>query len=401
MLLGLSVIFASCLDDIRSDEFTDNELSETITVNITIPEGYNYSVEGLTVLLYDNTAGLEYSGITNASGVAEIRVAPGYYTASTEVSYRDSGGILYLFNGMSARIDAVTGSKNVDIELLVSKSGQIVIKELYFGGCYNDEIGRNYTNDQYIMLYNNSDMDAYIDSLCIGVVYPFNAPTSGKVSDWVKPGTTELRDSIPAASMVFMFPGSGKDNILKPGEELVVSLNAINHTADVLASVNLGKPGYWALYDPIMTPRHATPEAGVRLLNGIWKTGSANSYVLSVTSPGVFIFTLGGKSVEQYVLDNFSLNPNSTNVNLAGLLVDKVLIMDAIECLRNPTDSKRFPPDIDNGYAMISGTGQGQSVIRKIDAEETKKAGGRIVYMDTNNSSNDFEVLARPTLFNQ
>ncbi len=234
----------------------------------------------------------------------------------------------------------------------------------------------------------------------MGVVHPFNAPTSGKLSDWVKPGTSELRDSIPAASMVWMFPGTGKDNVLKPGEEVVVAMNAINHAASVSASVNLGKPGYWAIYNPIMTPGHATPEAGVKLLAGIWKIGAATSYVISNTSPGFFIFTLGGKSVEQYILDNYTLNPNSSNVNMSALLVDKNLILDAVECLRNPTDTKRFMPEIDNGYAMIDGAGQSQSIIRKIDVEETEKAGGRIVYMDTNNSSNDFTVIPKPTLYN-
>lgn len=83
------------------------------------------------------------------------------------------------------------------------------------------------------------------------------------------------------------------------------------------------------------------------------------------------------------------------------MLVDKNLILDAVECLRNPTDTKRFMPEIDNGFAMISGSGQGQSIIRKVDNEETEKTGGRIVYMDTNNSSNDFEVIPHPTLYNQ
>jgi hypothetical protein len=399
--ISFILIIPSCLENIRSDEFSEAELSGTVIVSVKMPEGYDYPVKGLKVILYDNTAGLQFKGITDEQGVAEIRVAPGYYIASTETSFRDSGGILYLFNGMSEKIDAISQSNSVEIELTASKSSQIVFKELYFGGCFNEETGKSYTTDKYIILYNNSDQDAYLDSLCLGVVHPFNAPTDGRLSDWVKPGTSELRDSIPAASMVWMFPGTGKDNILEPGREVVLALNAIDHSASVRNSVNLGRPGYWAIYDPIMTPRHATPEAGVKLLEGIWKIGSATSFVISNFSPGFFIFTLGGKSIEQYILDNYALNPNSSNINSSALLVDKNLILDAVECLRNPTDTKRFMPEIDNGFAMISGSGQGQSIIRKVDNEETEKTGGRIVYMDTNNSSNDFEVIPHPTLYNQ
>lgn len=399
--ISFLLIFSSCLEDIRSDKFSEVELSETVIVTVKMPEEYDYSVEGLKVILYDNTAGLQFNGVTNEQGVAEIRVAPGYYIASTETSFRDPGGILYLFNGMSEKIEAVSGPSSVEIGLTASKSSQIVFKELYFGGCFNEKTGKSYTTDKYIALYNNSDQAAYLDSLCLGVVYPFNAPTNGRLSDWVKPGTSELRDSIPAASMVWMFPGTGKDNVLEPGREVVLALNAINHSASVSASVNLGKPGYWAIYNPIMTPGHATPEAGVKLLSGIWKIGSATSFVISNNSPGFFIFTLGGKSVEQYVLDNYALNPNSSNINLSALLVDKNLILDAVECFRDPTDTKRFMSEIDNGYAMITGSGQGESIIRKIDTAETEKAGGRIVYMDTNNSSNDFEVIPHPTLYNK
>ncbi|MDD4492319.1 MAG: DUF4876 domain-containing protein, partial [Bacteroidales bacterium] len=47
-----------------------------------------------------------------------------------------------------------------------------------------------------------------------------------------------------------------------------------------------------------------------------------------------------------------------------------------------------------------NGSGTGETVHRKIDAVATAAAGGRIVYMDTNNSSNDFEVKSKPSLAN-
>ena len=207
VFFGSIMVFVSCMNNLKSDEFTDSAISEEITVRVKMPENYNYPVSGLTVTLTDNAAGLKYTGITNEQGVVEIKVAPGFYTAMTETSFRDSGGILYLFNGQQSGIEAIKGStkKDIEIVLLASKSSQIVIKEFYYGGCFNSVTNKNYSNDQYIILYNNSDQPAFLDSLCIGVVYPYNAPTNGKLSDWVKPGTSELRDSIPAASMVWMF----------------------------------------------------------------------------------------------------------------------------------------------------------------------------------------------------
>ncbi len=402
-LSGLLVGITACMENMKSDEFTGEAISEEVVVRVTMPEGYHYSVEGLMVTLVDNVSGLSYSGTTNAQGVATISVAPGFYTASTETSYRDSGGIIYLFNGQTLGIEALKGSatKEVEINLRGSKSSQIVIKEIYYGGCFNSATNKSYNKDQYITLYNNSDQPAFLDSLCLAVVHPFNAPTNGRLSDWVKPGTSELRDSIPAASMVWMFPGTGQDNILEPAQEVVLCLNAIDHTVAVKESVNLGKAGYWAIYDLVMTRGQTPPEAGVHLLSGIWKTGTATAFVLSTQSPGLFIFTLGGKTPEQYKIDNFSLHPTSSSLSQAALLVDKALVLDGVECFRSATDTKRFQPEIDNGFVMTPGSGQGYSVIRKVDVEETALAGGRIVYMDTNNSSNDFEVLDHPTLFEQ
>lgn len=397
MLVGIT----ACMENMKSDEFTDAAISEKVVVRVTMPAEYHYPVGGLKVTLTDNVSGLTYSGTTNTQGVTTISVAPGFYTASTETSFRDSGGIIYLFNGQTLGIEALKGSptKEVEIKLLGSKSSQIVIKEIYYGGCFNSATNKSYNKDQYVILYNNSDQPAFLDSLCLSVVHPWNAPTNGRLSDWVKPGTSELRDSIPASSMVWMFPGTGQDNVLDPAQEVVLCLNAIDHTVAVKESVNLGKPGYWAIYDPIMTSGQTPPEAGVHLLTGIWKTGPAKSFVFSTLSPGLFIFTLGGKTPEQFITDNFSLNPNSSSLVSAALLVDKELVLDGVECFRNATDTKRFRSEIDNGFVMTPGSGQGYSVIRKVDAEETARAGGRIVYMDTNNSSNDFDVIEHPTLF--
>ncbi|MEN6618517.1 MAG: DUF4876 domain-containing protein [Rikenellaceae bacterium] len=404
-LLIASLNLWGCMKDIKMDEFTDDAISSSISVSVKMPAGYDYSTEDLVVKLVDPSSGLEFSEITNQSGIATIRVAPGTYIATTETKHVASGGVIYIFNGTSekVRVTPVDPKQvNVNLPLNVSRAGQIVIKEFYYGGCMDPATGKSYSKDQYIILYNNSDEVAYLDSLCVGVVDPYNAPTNGKLSVWVKGETTELRDSVPVCGIGWMFPGNGTDNPLQPGEETVISLNAINHNASVSTSVNLGKPGYWALYDPILTRNQSTPEPGVNLLQGFWKVGTATSYVVSQSSPALFIYSLGGKTPAQFVIDTYTWKPGyASNRNFDCLMADKNLILDGVECFRNATDSKRLRPEIDNGFAMTDGSGQGQSVHRKIDATATAAAGGRIVYMDTNNSSNDFEKRLTASLLNK
>ena len=288
----------------------------------------------------------------------------------------------------------------VNTEYLEQKSS-IIIKEFYYTGCINPETEKNYTlRDTYFSLYNNSGNIAYLDSLCVGVAFPYNAHLNGGLSDWVKPGTSELRDSIPAASMSWMFNGTGKSIAIQPGEEVIVCLNAINHIPICSTSIDLSNSSYYALYDAANTPAQSAPAPGVKTLECFWKTGTSRAFVVSISSPALYIYTMGGKSKEQFILDTKTVNPNSPgNRDNDVLLIDKNLIVDGVECLISTSQTKRLRPEIDNGSVIIKeGGGAGKSVHRKIDAEATAAAGGRIVYQDTNNSSNDFEVRDIPTL---
>jgi hypothetical protein len=79
-------------------------------------------------------------------------------------------------------------------------------------------------------------------------------------------------------------------------------------------------------------------------------------------------------------------------------MIDKNLVIDGIECFREATDSKRLRPEIDNGFAMTSGSGTGESVHRKVERIVESDSGTRVVYMDSNNSSIDFEIRKKPSL---
>jgi hypothetical protein len=272
---------SACMKSVKEDQFSDDSLSSVLKIAVQMPQGFNYTTQGLTISLSDPSSGLKFSGVTDNSGIATIRVAHGTYIATTQVSHSESGGVIYIFNGTTEKIRVTPKDPaliNTNLSLNVSKAGQIVIKEFYYGGCFDVATNKSYSKDQYFILYNNTGETAYLDSLCVGIIDPYNAPTSGKTSQWVKKGSTEIRDSLPATGMGWMFPGTGKDNPLPPGGQIVVSLNAINHNATVSASVDLGKAGYWAIYDAIMTKNQSVPNAGVNLLKGFWKVGTATSY---------------------------------------------------------------------------------------------------------------------------
>lgn len=394
-------IVTSCLKEMKRGDFETEAISARIEVSVVMPQGHDTPVSGLEVYLGDLQTGLTYSAITNERGIATVDVAYGTYVATAETKIKTEFTTT-IYNGNTEQIRVTPKDPkiiNTSIQLKYSKSGNILIKEFYYGGCWNEKTNSAYSaKDYYFTLYNNCDKTMYLDSICIGIINPLNAPTNGKVSDWVKPGTTELRDSIPCGMMVWMFKGDGTSLPLQPGEEAVCCLNAINHTVSVPASVNLGKPGYFALYDPVVTTQQSTPAAGVQTLELIWRAGSSRAFAISIFSPGLLIFTLGNKNIKNYVVDNHVVNPLSpANRNNDCLFVDKELVLDGVECFRNSSDTKRFRSEVDNGFAMTEGSGKGFSIIRKVDAQATVP-GKPVKYMDTNNSTNDFEVLEYATL---
>ena len=387
--------FSSCMQELRKDDFNDESISGTIKVQLTMPEEFkSMSVEGVKLTLTDNSTGLTYNASSDANGFAQARVAYGTYTVSAETKV-NAGSVIDIFNGnvSGLRVTPENNDAAASINLKHSLGSKIVIKEFYFGGCKNLATGKNYQNDKYLILYNNSDEVVYLDSLCIGTAYPWNAPTNGKTADFVNLETGELMDGVPCSNIAWMFDGTGNDIPLQPGEEVVVGLNAIDHSAITENSVDLGKTGYYALWDPTLGLKgQSTPNAGVIPLNGFWKTGTSTSYVISVSSPAIFLFRLGGRTTQQFVDQTLTVNPKTPGSVLSHcLLVEKQNVIDGLECLKNNSDTKRMIPEVDNGFITMTSY-HGNSIHRKIDQEATAAAGGRIVYQDTNNSSNDFYV---------
>jgi archaellum component FlaF (FlaF/FlaG flagellin family) len=75
--------------------------------------------------------------------------------------------------------------------------------------------------------------------------------------------------------------------------------------------------------------------------------------------------------------------------------VPNALVVDAFEALQNGNSGayKRVPAALDAGFVFASGTYTSQSARRKV----ATTIGGRRVLQDTNNSSNDFDIITPPT----
>ena len=374
-------LFTGCLEE--------EKMSIGARIKVNMPEGYeDISPEGIDVKLYSTTSGLTYTSQCDASGIATFNAEYGFYEAVAQLRERGENTI-DIFNGRMERIVLNENTKDGDtytINLSHAKLQQLIIKEIYYASCKNDD-NKNYGKDAYMSIYNNSDEVAYLDSLCIGTVYP---TSSSSTNDLINPDGS-LGDEIPIFMMAWQFPGTGKDYPLQPGEETIIAVNAINHVDIASQSVDLSNIDF-AFWDMRLTAA-STPSQGVEPLKMIGYT-QGTSYSISLPGPAMVIFKIPTSvaiSAQAYGDDpeNF-LDPVKPNASQKYLMIHKDWVIGGVECVTSASKAnKRIPNNIDAGFTYIPTSNLGNSVCRKVD----EVVDGRTIYMDTNNSSEDFEVV--------
>ena len=124
-------------------------------VKLTVQVTGASDVEDFDVELVNATTASSYMKTTDAKGTVTFEVTPGIYNASvSEILYID--GYRYVYNGTTSNITLTAGKDaTATIQLKEAKTSQVIIKELYNGGCKTDD-GKNFQQDKCIILYNNT-----------------------------------------------------------------------------------------------------------------------------------------------------------------------------------------------------------------------------------------------------
>lgn len=411
-----------------------------LKVKLEYPEGYAPAKDVSVTLRKANADNVDEVK-TNDDGVAEFTVIAGIYEAASSDS-RVKSGIISVLNGIKSNItvtDAWNSEDVVLIPLTESKVSQLVIKELYVGGCQKDDGSGAFQRDPYMILYNNSELDFSVDSLSFGTLFPSNAHGTNY---FLQNGELIYQNEnwMPAAFGVWSIKGNLR---IEPGKQIVVAMNAaINHTLQYSKSINFANPEYYAAYDPESgfnnTLYHPSPSELIptsHYLKAYKFPGvTSNGWTFSVNSPAFFLF------IPEVPLATFAFDTDntilhrasgSTGTSQVALKVPREWIIDGIEVFEvgNTASKKRLTPDVDAGYvefrnsqgytlyrnvnkeateAIAENTGKliynyslgtnGSTDPNGIDAEASIKNGARIIYKDTNNSTADFHQRSRASL---
>lgn len=276
---------------------------------------------------------------------------------------------------------------------------QIIIKEVYNGGCPKDEGTEFFQNDKCIILYNNCPQQAVVNNLCIGFTTPYNSEADNKNYDANGQLVYEAEGFIPAQNGIWYFPQS---LVIEPWSQVVVNVHgAIDNTQTYSQSVNYANADYYCMYDPesgysnisyYPTPSSLIPTS--HYLRAV-KFGQANAWPLSASSPALFIFQPQQVSPVDFATnpDNLWYSPTVAQTPVyACVKVPVEWIIDGVEVFnaaKKEDNKKRLTADIDAGYVYLTNK-LGHSIYRNIDKEMTEalpENAGKLVYINTSLTS--------------
>lgn len=397
MLAGLILFFSSCSDD-------DDVSVKNSNVTLTLKLSENNQTSGDDVELTDMKISFKERN-TGATTISEaftgmtlnIVLPEGNYDISVE------GIAKYSFYGelveevVKAKKEAVIingEGSNISLDLFfVKKSMPLVFEEIFFTGTLTPE-GKQYLGDKYIKIYNNSDEVQYADGLIIGQT---NFLTTIK-----QEYTPDIMSEAVAVDCLIRIPGSGKDYPIEPGKSILIADNAINHKEMNTNSYDLTKANFeWyseSIGGEVDNPqvpnminfynRLVMHNRGFKgyILARIPSNVSNETYLTDYTYFYTYDFVFGGvtypmdddcyKIPNEWVIDAVNLSVQS---EYQWLVMDNSLDMGWTHCGSVDKDQTRY----------------GKSVRRKISSTTSD---GRNILKDTNNSTEDFNADATPSL---
>lgn len=343
ILLAAAATFTACKKD-ESAKIND------VTVQVLI--GDEPVTDAVEVTVTDKSTSTAYKA-TTVGGTATFRLVAGIYEASATF-YKESS----IYNGTNSAVTVVDGGANsFTLNLTASTTSQIIIKELYVGGCMDNEGAKDYALDKYVILYNNSPLEADASKMAFGIGSPAN---SNSINYYLKDGNLTYSDYIPAWNAVWWFQ---KEVKIAPYSQIVISITgAINHTETYSKSVDLSKADY-VFYDPEVfnnVSNYPAPSASIPSDNYL-KTycyGLGTAWAISKTSPAFFIFSPeGGMTAKAFVTnpDNIESPTGKQAFNCAkiplGWIKDGVEVYDYANIQKS---HKRLLDSVDAGYVTFT-----------------------------------------------
>lgn len=396
LLLAICFSFVSCSDD-KNDATTTSSAVINLEMPMTIQDGTLHNVK---IIFTNKSTAQTYT-------IEKVEKTANGYTATIEnlpigsYSVVAVGTANFSVDGQQTTTEVKATNENVNIvenqsgntikllfNVFTGKEG-FVISEIFFRGTSRD--GSNvYNRDQYFKITNNSDQTLYADSIII--------MESAFRNDNPQTYLKDLRNDGFAANAIYMIPGNGNDVPVKPGESLLIALNAKDHKAVSSTSFDLSKADF-EFYDESKVSIKDEDNPSVKNLDK-WYCYTQSFFILNMHGNNAYAIAKIRGTKEDFLKNNtynaqyYAVNGKLMTTN--AYFIPNAWIIDAVNLSYKDNDHQWRVMSIllDKGYTYCSDnkndkSGIGTAVVRKM-------ANGK--YADTNNSTEDFTPKATPTV---
>lgn len=348
---------------------------------IPAPKGFTYK----TVL--------EGEGISVASSDAENIVL--YFDANTTGQYKDFSVTVLTTDDIKLEHASFKQSwRNVE-------PGELVLDEIFFSGFIIPESNNSDSvdGDQYIKITNTTGETLYADGV-IFAVSETDSQVSSTGAYWAYP---DLPDGI-GVNTLYKIPGNGTDVPVEAGKSVVLAVTAQNFKSENGVGCDLSKADF-EFYDEGNEDYPDTDNPDVPNLVSWFKSSWSftslhdrgyESYAIALAPAGM---TSDSFMKDHAWTGNRVMDFNGYHFEdeiTGAYVIPNDWVLDAVNCaVVEDLGTLAFNAVVDAGYTNVSTIDRdperfGKSVLRKRDAE------GKIV--DTNNSTNDFEICTAPTM---
>lgn len=382
----LPLYLASCVD------YGDATHEVTARVKLTMPAEFNATDnEGHEIRLMQG--GKTLTAVTDAQGIATFTgIIPDVYDVScswelTAEEYQQMTGDNQVVSGctVSGSLNSYLIKEEEDVIILatnLSINRDIIIGKIYYAGS-KDLNNRTYMAGKYLELYNQSDNEVDVSGLYIGLV------EAESTQAYTLENLHEVyEDSVVLLKQIFRIPADA-NHLVAPGGTVLIVNSAIDHTPNNDMESSLLDADFEA------------KDASGKMQNNPTTPALDLIYTMYPSVSNLNLVQSGPCSIVIFRTDEDmtalpKTYPYGKTSGSQWALLPKRYIIDGVEVLRNKNtgievSSKRLYDDIDAGYTNINAVSgwTGEIVYRKTSKTATD---GHLILIDTNNSSNDFQV---------
>ena len=356
-------------------------ITQYATLTLTLTElNKNEKVEKV----YHNVSSSDFK-LELSAGSYEVRAAGSVnYTQSGTTATGEVAGFV-------SKIDILTATTYtvpLSLKIIPSGEGDFIIEEIFFTGTATPE-GKQYFGDQYIKLYNPTNKVLYAD----GLVLADSEFLTVNKRDYTP---NVMAEAFTAGSMV-QIPGTGTQYPVQPGKSIVIAEQGINHKENNPNSIDLSKADFENFYPPRVKDVDfpEVPNTLVTFDKVLYTVQGNTAYVIARLPKGM--------TVEQFLQTykyEYQYDAKVRIMRFDGIKIPNTWIVDAVNL--SPKDKFEWlvtDTSLDAGYTYVANEPRdpqryGKSVRRKVLSENN----GKPIFKDTNNSTEDFEILTTPTL---